>query len=276
MQDLEDRYADYIVLDLSIDQFRLAQYEQLWSLRFPDGPSDIASSSESHPVEDLLRFSSGDQMAGRTLEITPSRKPDLPDTAIVTDTNSMQTGEPIRTGSQSNWNPEQWVLRDHTVSLTTDVPVVPAANEPTYPPTRPASPQDLSLREVYEPHTSSHTPEQEWREPDSTENEAPTWNSGMLDGMGATQLTLESKKAGAGYIGLSSSATLLLAIRRLVAKRSASSVTDDWIGTVTFETWADQPSTASSEDITPTPFPRFPPSRETQPLIDSYFTHFRE
>lgn len=186
----------------------------------------------------------------------------------------------INTGSTSHsgsWQTQEWPAQDGVQAFIPDVAPLPVANEATsYPPTRPASPQDLSLREVYEPHTSSHTPEQEWREPDAAENDTASWNPGMLDGMGATQLTFEGKKAGAGYIGLSSSATLLLAIRRLVAKRSASSVTDDWIGTMTLETWADQPSATSSEDVTPTPFPRFPPARETMPLVDSYFTYFRK
>jgi hypothetical protein len=182
---------------------------------------------------------------------------------------------------QSAWQSQHWpapnAVPSHSASASADVPGPAVANEATsYPPTRPASPQDLSLRDVYEPHTSSHTPEQEWREPDGVEDDTAAWNPGMLDGMGATQLTFEGKKAGAGYIGLSSSATLLLAIRRLVAKRSASSVTDDWIGTMTLETWGDQPSATSSEDVTPTPFPRFPPGRETMPLVDSYFTYFRK
>jgi hypothetical protein len=256
--------------------FRLAQYEQLWNLKFPNGPSGATPTGETHPVEDLLRFSASSQdvniggapMDSRDTRVEIGRLPD-------TDPNPVPVFNPIN--QQDSWSAQDWVAPDGSYGLGAEVPAPPSANEATmYPPTRPASPQDLSLREVYEPHTSSHTPEQEWRELDAAENNTSSWNPGMLDGMGATQLTFEGKKAGAGYIGLSSSATLLLAIRRLVAKRSATSITDDWIGTITLETWADQPSTTSSEDIVPTPFPRFPPARETLPLVDSYFTYFRK
>lgn len=257
---------------------RLAQYEQLWSLKFPNGSLGSASSGETHPVEDLLRFSTSSQisnpepthMVNNTGHPSSGHLPHL-DAPPSTSTNTASTSHP------GSWQTQEWSVQDGVQGFIPDVAPPPVTNEATsYPPTRPASPQDLSLREVYEPHTSSHTPEQEWREPDAAENDAASWNPGMLDGMGATQLTFEGKKAGAGYIGLSSSATLLLAIRRLVAKRSASSVTDDWIGTMTLETWADQPSATSSEDVTPTPFPRFPPARETTPLVDSYFTYFRK
>jgi hypothetical protein len=256
--------------------FRLAQYEQLWNLRFPNGPSGVTATEDTHPVEDLLRFSASSQdvdIGGAPMDSHDTRMEigRLPDN----ESNPVPVFNPVN--QQESWPAQEWVAPDGSYGLGAAVPAPPIANEATmYPPTRPASPQDLSLREVYEPHTSSHTPEQEWRELDAAENDTSSWNPGMLDGMGATQLTFEGKKAGAGYIGLSSSATLLLAIRRLVAKRSATSITDDWIGTITLETWADQPSTTSSEDVVPTPFPRFPPGRETLPLVDSYFTYFRK
>jgi len=254
---------------------RLAQYEQLWSLNFPNGPAGGATTGETHPVEDLLRFSASSQMSDPIAASAGSQGPPLNIGRLPDDHPHFIAA--LNSNDQHDSGPAQGLVPpDSSYGLDSATPVQPIANESTlYPPTRPASPQDLSLREVYEPHTSSHTPEQEWREPDAADNDTSSWNPGMLDGMGATQLTFEGKKAGAGYIGLSSSATLLLAIRRLVAKRSATSVTDDWIGTITLETWADQPSTTSSEDIMPTSFPRFPPARETLPLVDSYFTYFR-
>lgn len=254
---------------------RLAQYEQLWSLDFPNGSASGATIGETHPVEDLLRFSASSQVSDPIAASAGSQGPPLNIGRLPND--HPQPIAALNSNDQHDSGPAQgWAPPDSSYDLDSATPVQPIANESTlYPPTRPASPQDLSLREVYEPHTSSHTPEQEWREPDAADNDTSSWNPGMLDGMGATQLTFEGKKAGAGYIGLSSSATLLLAIRRLVAKRSATSVTDDWIGTITLETWADQPSTTSSEDIMPTSFPRFPPARETLPLVDSYFTYFR-
>lgn len=207
----------------------------------------------------------------------PSNRDGFSNIGRLPDPSAAHSANIVPTNQQALWKQSEWDGPESSFDLKTEVSHQPVVNEATsYPPTRPASPQDLSLREVYEPHTSSHSPEQEWREPDALENDVASGNPGLLDGMGATQLTFEGKKAGAGYIGLSSSATLLLAIRRLVAKRSASLVTDDWIGTMTLETWADQPSTTSSEDITPTPFPRFPPARETMPLVESYFSYFRK
>lgn len=138
---------------------------------------------------------------------------------------------------------------------------VEAAPHRSYPPTRPASPREGEHQpQQFEPSSTS-----EWHE-----QKAGT----ALDGMGATSTDdwtgLPSSSTGSGYIGLSSSATLLHAIRRLAPSSVNRSPLDSWLMYAFNDAPAPVPPVAA-------PMPsRLPPAHATRSLIESYFTYFRE
>ena len=152
-----------------------------------------------------------------------------------------------------------------------------------YPRTRSTSPRHISLQNAYELPTTTQPGSAEWHE----ELNSPHRNLGALDGMGATVGTdpATHQCTGAGYTGLSSGATLLHVIKRLLPVDDTPSLLTDWL-------WLQPPESSvfpsgktahplSTDDsfLRSHSFdedcPRFPAS-ETRPLVDSYFRYFRE
>ncbi|WWC94251.1 hypothetical protein V866_001091 [Kwoniella sp. B9012] len=160
------------------------------------------------------------------------------------------------------------------------------ATEKNYPPTRPASPTDPPfLQNVYEFQSAAQSTVNTWSEQHAlqTGNTPPS----HLDGMGATVLdTTMEMNAGAGYIGMSSGAMLILVLRRLLNRDSLLSPLNGYSLHTLKPTSHAQVSnisnylpgsgvrrvpTSTSPLSTSARMPRY---REFRPLVDSYFEYF--
>nr|XP_018266380.1 uncharacterized protein I303_00355 [Kwoniella dejecticola CBS 10117]OBR88538.1 hypothetical protein I303_00355 [Kwoniella dejecticola CBS 10117] len=154
-----------------------------------------------------------------------------------------------------------------------------------YPPTRAPSPTSTSfLQNVYEFQSAAQSAANNWSEPHAAKpDETPT---GHLDGIGATTLdTISELKAGAGYIGMSSMAMLILVLRRLVNRDSLldplhnSAVfnlrpTSYEVAPLVINRQASPLIRRESSIPLSVGSPRMPRYIEFRPLVDSYFDYF--
>ena len=152
----------------------------------------------------------------------------------------------------------------------------PRRGSHSYPPTRPASPSTAMIPAFDD--RDKEPSAYEWHEdirPDMSQYPLTSGSDGtrgVQDGMGGAM-----GEQGVSYMGLSSGATFLNAIRRLSHRDIFSASPGNPLGLDMAAFLGGLPP--KSVDMTKAPSRssmRIPPLSEVQPLVDSYFKYFRE
>ncbi|WRT69062.1 uncharacterized protein IL334_006045 [Kwoniella shivajii] len=206
-------------------------------------------------------------MPENTILLQPHLQQDLQQDSLVLIPNTTATSQPSHPSASS-----------HTPLSELAHEAYPPAHE-AYPPTRAASPMNTPfLQKVYDFQSAAQPAASDWSEPHAAKDyDTPP---GQLDGLGAIKLdTVMEMKAGAGYIGMSSLAMLILVLRRLVKRDSLLSPLNDPTAHEFLPTTMNHQSGPNIRHETASPPSLSGPARlpryiEFRPLVDSFFQYF--
>lgn len=138
-----------------------------------------------------------------------------------------------------------------------------------YPPTRPASPSHADT--PFNPEDSKDASAYEWHEDVAVPGEENNVGvRGVQDGMGGAL-----GEQGVSYMGLSSGATFLNAIRRLSSQPIFSASPSNPLMDASFDIASFLGGLPKNKQPAIRPAMRIPPLVEVYPLVDSYFKYFR-
>ncbi|WWC67120.1 uncharacterized protein I206_101027 [Kwoniella pini CBS 10737] len=256
-------------------------HTNLWDAAFPNFPLDqaVARSVSSSPSD--IAHQAIDSL-GLRQNPEPTINLDMPPIPLE-DTFTTLPELPVL--SQLHMQPNSLIHVPNTTASSQ--PSHPSASSHTalseipneaYPPTRAASPMNTPfLQNVYDFQSAAQAAASDWSEPHAAK--ADDTPPGQLDGLGAMKLdTVAEMKAGAGYIGMSSMAMLILVLRRLVNRDSLLSPLNDTTSHEFVSTDTNSQSAHNTRhDITPPLLSgpsRLPRYIEFRPLVDSYFQYF--